>query len=712
MVPAPPALITSTASQYEILSPISGGADWVLYEATSGGGERGLLRIFDYSISPRRKGHVMSRARLIRDLDLPGIAKILDIGELVDGRPYVFMEGSGSMLLVTMQQEGAMCAAHVCSLATQLAQILERAYVQGLTYLELRPDSVQIRHSSVSPGGTDGIRVVVLPGDMVRYSRPATTHQITLAEEVFSPYTLAMQPYIAPELRDGGVIDDRTIAYALGAVLHDVLYGATPRGGKTSTSAPHIPEDLARTSLIEHLVELVSRIYVQDIVQRPDLSSVAQHLLWFSSLSDMLSGVLLGGKYQLLRIIALGGMGAVCEAQNTKLGNRRVAIKLLYPHVGNARVTQEINAAILAGTAHPDIVEILDHGVLPQLGPYIVMEYLAGETLSSRLRRLGGMAEPDAVRISRMIAAPLKAAHAVGVIHRDLKPDNIIFPPGATIPTRERVKILDFGIARVNGVTSAPRLTRAGTIMGTPNYMAPEQLIDTASATDRADVFALGAMLYEFLGGGLPIAVHVNRPLRRVASQPLMNLIARLTDPDPAVRPSMAEADRLLTQLEQRATRWLALVVFCLVIAGGLAAIAWSAVSKPGRRREQTPPAATILVPAASRPVLEPKPSDCRRLPIKRQCIHLPESGRTAEQQVEVVRILGTVGMTTICAGDRLRLSASLFAEIRSASGTSYLDESRLRRFWGGIYEAPQFPEQIPKRVDIECPLESASHAE
>lgn len=421
-----PALITSSGTQYEILNPVSGGADWVLYEASPGGGERGLLRIFDYSVAPRRKGHVISRARLLRDLDLPGFAKILDIGELVDGRPYVFMEGSGESLLITLQHGGPLSAAHVFSLAAQLAHLLERAYLHGLTYLELRPDSVLILRSPIAASGSQRIRVLVLPGDLIRYSRPATTHQVTLAEEVFSSFTPAMQAYVAPELRENGAIDDRTIAYSLGAVLHDILYGATPRAGRTTPSSPHISDDPARMSLIGYLADLVRLLYVSDIVQRQYLSSITQQLLWLNSLSEMLSGVLLGGKYQLLRLIALGGMGAVCEAVNTKLANRRVAIKILYPNVGDARVTQEINAAILAGSAHPDIVDILDHGVLPQCGPYIVMEYLSGETLTRRVQRLGaGMQEPDAIRIIRMIAAPVKAAHTVGVVHRDLKPDKI-----------------------------------------------------------------------------------------------------------------------------------------------------------------------------------------------------------------------------------------------------------------------------------------------
>ncbi len=713
MVASAPSLITSNGAQYELLNPVSGGTDWVLYEACPRGGERGLLRIFDYSVSPRRKGHVMSRARLLRDLDLPGFAKIIDVGDLVDGRPYVFMEGSGESLLIALQHKGLLSAAHVFSLAAQLAQILERAYLQGLTYLELRPDSVLVLRSPVSASGPERIRVLVLPGDLVRYSRPATTHQVTLAEETFSALTSAMQSYIAPELRDGGAVDDCTIAYALGAVLHDALYGATPRAGKISTSPPHIPDDPARTSLIEYLVGLIPLLYASDRLQRPDLSSVAQHLLWLSSLSDMLSGVLLGGKYQLLRLIALGGMGAVCEAVNTKLANRRVAIKVLYPHVGSARVTQEINAAILAGTTHPDIVDILDHGVLPQCGPYIVMEYLTGETLSRRLQRLGGgMSEPEAIRMIRMIAAPIKAAHAVGVIHRDLKPDNIMLVSGSTMPLRERIKILDFGIARVNGLPNTPRLTRTGAIMGTPNYMAPEQMIDAASVTDRCDVFALGMMLYELLGGALPAGAHVNRPLRRVAAQPLMNLITRLTDPDPAARPSMVEAERLFAQIGQRALSWLAIGTIAILSVGGLVAMILAAVrvASPGTRvvgHVSTVPATPRPDASVPHPSVERESGTCQHQKIESACIWLNGSEQTAEQQDAVVRALAQVGKPSICVGDHLRIPGLWEVDPGFVASGGNLDAKRLRRFWAVLSVTPQFPSSIPKSINVDCPLPS-----
>jgi serine/threonine protein kinase len=158
------------------------------------------------------------------------------------------------------------------------------------------------------------------------------------------------------------------------------------------------------------------------------------------------------GSYRVVRKIGQGGMGAVYEAVHEQLG-RRAAIKLLRKELSQdpqivIRFFNEGKAA--SRIEHSGIVQIFEYGHLPDQTAYIIMEFLRGEALSARLRSLGGkLPLADLLRISRQIASALAATHAKGIIHRDLKPDNIMLVPDSEMPGGERVKILDFGVAKV-----------------------------------------------------------------------------------------------------------------------------------------------------------------------------------------------------------------------------------------------------------------------
>ncbi|HZJ66952.1 MAG TPA: serine/threonine-protein kinase, partial [Kofleriaceae bacterium] len=198
------------------------------------------------------------------------------------------------------------------------------------------------------------------------------------------------------------------------------------------------------------------------------------------------------GAYRVLQLIGEGGMGRVWLVEHTMLG-RRAAIKMLHPAL-SARpevVTRFFNEA-RAATAISDagIVQIFDFGHHVDGSAYIVMEFLDGEPLDRRLKRVGRLFVPDALRLMRQVAGSVGAAHARGIVHRDLKPDNIFLVRDAEVAGGERAKIVDFGIAKLLGENLVKTLTSS--VIGTPTYMSPEQCRGAGQVDQRSDVYALG----------------------------------------------------------------------------------------------------------------------------------------------------------------------------------------------------------------------------
>ncbi|HEX4450834.1 MAG TPA: serine/threonine-protein kinase [Kofleriaceae bacterium] len=216
------------------------------------------------------------------------------------------------------------------------------------------------------------------------------------------------------------------------------------------------------------------------------------------------------GAYRVLGKLGEGGMGAVFLAEHSLIG-RRAAIKVLRAErsVTRDNVERFFNEArATSAVVDPGIVQVFDFGVTEDNTAYIVMEYLEGEVLLQRLRRLHRLAPLDALRIVRQVAGSLSAAHAAGIVHRDLKPENLFVVRDSEAPAGERVKILDFGIAKLDDNNDARMHTRPGSVMGTPVYMSPEQCSDTSKTDHRADIYSLGCVLYHLLTGVPPFDLH------------------------------------------------------------------------------------------------------------------------------------------------------------------------------------------------------------
>ena len=313
---------------------------------------------------------------------------------------------------------------------------------------------------------------------------------------------------------------------------------------------------------------------------------------------DPLLGAVLADTFQIVRVIGEGGMARVYEATHVRLPNKRFAVKVLLPAQAQnaevvARFQREAEAA--SGIAHPNVVDVYDVHRAPTGQPFLVCEYLDGTDLASLLERRGKLEVPFAVDVARQLCHALAAAHARGVIHRDVKPENVFLVGDPASPT---VKVIDFGISKVDD-GSGSHLTRTGMIMGTPAYMPPEQARG-AKADGRADVYGVGAILYRALTGKLPFdyddaaealsAVLTLEPPRPRTLEPsippaLELVVQRAMAKDPADRPaSMAELEADL-----------------LPFAGEFAAVALDAAPSGTGAAPVNVTAATLLSPAPAR---------------------------------------------------------------------------------------------------------------
>jgi serine/threonine-protein kinase len=276
-------------------------------------------------------------------------------------------------------------------------------------------------------------------------------------------------------------------------------------------------------------------------------------------------GTMLDDKYRVDRLLAVGGMGAVYEGTHTKL-RKRVAIKVLNQAIASQAMIDRFHREAITASqiGHEGIAQVTDLGTRSTGESFIVMELLEGEPLAARFLATKQFPIDVACELGCAILSPLAAAHAAGVVHRDLKPDNVFLVRQSR---GELVKLLDFGISRATGLEGEFKLTTTGLVLGTPYYMSPEQARgETANLGPSADLYSFGVIMYEMLVGEVPIkADNYNQLMYRVMTgdyerprtkrpdipAALEDIVLRAMALDPTQRPQSA------TELEQ------ALLQFC-----------------------------------------------------------------------------------------------------------------------------------------------------
>lgn len=449
-----------------------------------------------------------AEARVLARVAHPALLAVLGDGALADGRPYLVLPRLRGEDLAVRLARGPLAVEHALAVVTAVAGALGALHGAGIAHRDLKPENVFL--------ADDGVYLLDL-GLARALDASTASLRIRGTHDVMAPERLYGEPAsVATEVYELAALAWAALAGALpwpagaapsarrwlaalpvegerGAALEDVLRGAL------STLPERRPASIA--ALAAALAAAAQAAGPQVTARRTaDVAPV---------IALPAPGTLIAETYRLTGVLGRGGAGTVFAAEHVRLP-RRLAIKLLSPEHDDpdARARFRREAEIIAGLAHPHVVEVLDYDVDERGAPFMVMARLDGETLRERLRR-GPLPARDVAELVRQAAAALAVAHARGVVHRDIKPSNLFLrtlardeqPAGPADASARgpaiHVAVLDFGISKVLGHSDR---TQTGLLLGSPGYAAPEQIRgDRVSAA--TDVFALAALAYEALTG-------------------------------------------------------------------------------------------------------------------------------------------------------------------------------------------------------------------
>ena len=603
---------------YRVERQLADGPNKKLYEAVDRhSGQRVIVRSLPVTADTALLARLQAQAGALTSLGELGGVACSDWGSDFQGCLYLVTPFiAGQSLAVRLAQPPGRPLPEAMQLGLLLSRLLAKAHAMGIAHLELRPSQVLLLPSDASstavPDGASGVRLLGLGIRQVLGSYEAANDR--------PPAETIQRTFLAPEQQEGlhrGELGGPSAdVFALGVLLWNALTGSNPFIAGTSASGVSVlrPQDATLPGLgavhaqvPRELPLLLVRMLSVIPQSRPSMEEVARFFeahrgrvpplpasadeelpaiagnsmqIQVPALdesggasTDPMTGALFGN-FRVIKKLGEGGMGVVYEARHRNIG-RRAAVKVMHPSFAQnaefaARFLNEARAVNII--SHPGLVEIFEYGRLNDGTLFIVMEFLEGETLKQRMQNSSRpFPEEQVLHIGGQLARALAVAHEKGIIHRDLKPENIMVVPDPISQKEDWVKILDFGIAKVDKSARSNRAdennrTRPGETIGTPRYMAPEQYGSADSVDGRADVFSLGVVLYELLTGKAPyeemsLSLYKKKPppireICQAVSEVLEALILRMLEPQTEARPMMAEVAQTLTQ--HRATYSLA----------------------------------------------------------------------------------------------------------------------------------------------------------
>jgi len=566
----------------------------------------------------------LREARNASQLAHENIISIIDFGhDDQHDLAYLAMElFAGQPLDEVIRTSAPIPPSRAIPMLVQLARALSVSHNAGVLHRDVKPRNILVGR-----------------GDRIKLCDFGLARSASGGDRVTNTGTIIGTPaYMAPEQIRGDEVSSATDLYAFGCTAYEMLTGRIPHDAATPVAiwASRLNDrtvDTLDRGGLEHaeLRELLGECLASDPSRRPTAADVEVRLLAISAASGpgrrpaSFDGEMIGA-YRVVRLLGKGGVSSVYLGEHPVIGTK-VAIKVIAPHAAvtpgvSERFEQEARAS--TDVASPHIPRYFDIGVLPTGQPYAVMEYIEGETLTDVLFHEGPRSVEYTAEVMRQVATAMVQVHAAKLVHRDLKPDNLmVVPDGASVA----VKILDFGIAKAMTPGASATQTSLGMMVGTPYYCSPEQAMGEAVGP-AADVYALAATAYEMLSGNPPFVGEIAQVLAAKTTREAPALpshvpvrvratIARMLARSPAER--IASMTEVLAELD----RWPSASVVAptstverepeptrrvpkLAIGVGLASIAATValvMAVVGHRDPDSAPA-----PAAQLPVVTPLP--------------------------------------------------------------------------------------------------------
>ena len=441
---------------------------------------------------------------LARQVTHKNVIRIFDLG-MADGRKFITMDYiEGRDLKSILVERGKLPPQEAVSIIQQVCRGLEAAHTESVVHRDLKPQNIMVDANG---------RVWVMDFGLARSMETAGLTR--------TGALMGTPDYMSPEQARGEKVDARSDLFSLGIIFYELLTGRLPFQADTMMATllkrvqeKAIPPQTLDPGIPDHLNAVVMKCLEADVARRyqaigeilADLSAEKQQTVAslaqpsVVSLATIGPGAQFGPRYRIESVIGEGGMGKVYKAYDKDL-DRTVALKVVRAEFASdpasmQRFKQELLLA--SRISHRNILRIHDLGDVGGL-KFISMAYVEGKDLHDLLTECGKMPIERAVNIAKQLASALEAAHTEGVVHRDLKPRNVL------IDQTDHVFVSDFGLAKSLEAETTTQMTRAGEVLGTPRYMSPEQA-ESKPADHRSDIYSFGVILYEMVTGEPPFA--------------------------------------------------------------------------------------------------------------------------------------------------------------------------------------------------------------